>query len=123
MSKKINFIAKLISRIDDDIIDRNTEKRIRLMARTTNLSFRHKKWIPLVAAAACMLLVFGSVFGWLIRGGGKQVPVYQGMTVSYYTYVSDSSSDTDTMKSDVIPFGAFELSDSCSVPLRFEENG
>ena len=118
MSKKINFIAKLISRIDDDIIDRNTEKRIRLMARTTNLSFRRKKWIPLVAAAACMLLVFGSVFGWLIRGGGKQVPVYQGMTVSYDTYVSDSSSDTDTMKSDVIPLGAFELSDSCSVPLR-----
>lgn len=83
MSNKLNFIMKLFSKIDDDIIDRNTEKRAQLMARISKRSAR-KLWIPIVSVAACLVLVFGALFGWLLLGGGgKQVPIYQGMTVSY----------------------------------------
>ncbi|MBQ9806054.1 MAG: hypothetical protein IJW49_06065 [Clostridia bacterium] len=82
MSNRFHFITKILSKIDDEIIDKNTEKRARLMARISKRSSARKLWIPILSVAACFLLIFGTVFGWLIGGGGKQVPVYQGMTVS-----------------------------------------
>lgn len=81
MSNRFRFITKLLSKIDDEIIDKNTEKRALLMARVAKRNLR-KIWLPIVSVAACFLLIFGAIFGWLVGGGEKQVPVYQGMTVS-----------------------------------------
>ncbi len=57
----------------------------------------HKIWISVAAMAACLLVIFGTVFAWLSGDGGKQVPVYQGMTVSFeQPLVNTVSSDSYT---------------------------
>jgi len=81
LSKKLNFIARIMSKIDDEIIDKNTEKRALLMARLSKKRSGNKRWIPIVAAAACVLLICGLVFG-LLLGDDRQIPIYRGMTVS-----------------------------------------
>lgn len=87
MNKNPAFIISILSRIDDDIIERNTEKRMRLFSRTEKAQDGKKTWLAIVAIAACALLVlgagFGTALGLLLQGDGKQVPVYQGMTVSH----------------------------------------
>ena len=106
MSNKYDFIARVISKIDDEVIDKNTEKRAHLMDRTSRAPSKRKKWIPIAAAAACILIMFGSVFGWMISGGGKQVPIYQGMTVSYDAPVVDSGLDYGNVNLSAMPLSA-----------------
>ena len=64
----------VISGIDEEIIDKQTEKRYRLMTRK-----RRPKWIiPSSLAAAILIAVMVPIFVLLFA---KQVPIYEGMSV------------------------------------------
>ena len=85
MKKQDHVKLEALSQLDDDIITRNVQKRYLLM-RTLKI----KKGISrsLIAMAAVFALVIGSLF-WFLPSGTqvappdtKQVPIYQGMTVS-----------------------------------------
>ncbi|MBQ8287557.1 MAG: leucine-rich repeat domain-containing protein [Clostridia bacterium] len=78
MDKKRDFTINVVSEIDDDIVDTNLNKRSTLWS--SKRKRKKKAWIPIVSIAASLILIFTSVF--LLVPGGKQVPVYQGMTVS-----------------------------------------
>ena len=78
MNKKRNLTLDTISQIDDDIIDTNLTKRSTLWS--SKKKQKKKTWIPIVSIAASLLLILSSLF--LLFPDGKQVPVYQGMTVS-----------------------------------------
>lgn len=85
MKKREEIIVNALSQIDDEIIERNTEKRLRLLAHP-----RIKRSIiySVTAMVACFAVILSVVIGLL--GGGTpspvitpgQIPVYQGMTVS-----------------------------------------
>ena len=95
MSKKENFKLDVISGIDDDIIEDNSKKRI-LLWRKTAAKKSFKKLSPLISAAASFLIIVVIAVLFIRNGGGqpvqsdtfipsaseKQVPIYQGMTVS-----------------------------------------
>ncbi len=77
-NQKRNLAA--ISKIDDDIVEKNTARRIKLLAALKKRVKR--RWIMSIsAAAACLALLAASLLV-LIPILGKQVPVYTGMTVS-----------------------------------------
>lgn len=77
-----------LSSVDQQVIDKNTEERCRRSKRSPGgirkeggNGGRKGGWIKWVAIAACICLVLPlGVF--LFRQGGKQIPVYQGMTIS-----------------------------------------
>ncbi len=74
MNKKQNTDLDVISGIDEAIIDKQTEKRYRLMMRK-----RRPKWIiPSSLAAAIVIAVMVPIFVLLFA---KQVPIYEGMSV------------------------------------------
>ena len=76
----------LISRIDEDIVDRTLNKRHALWRGVAKR--RRKLFTSIVAVAASILLIVSAVFvvlpylGKQVPVFGKQVPVYTGMTVS-----------------------------------------
>lgn len=80
MKKNDSFKLDVISGIDEEIIDRATERREKLL-RHPMISFR-KKLIALGSLAAMMIALFSGIliFG---LGEGRQIPVYTGMTVSH----------------------------------------
>ncbi len=82
MSPKHNFILAVLSKINDDIVVRNTKKRYELLYGRQKK--KPKAWIPWVAMAASVVLVLGTLLAILpiLLTNDKQVPVYQGMTVS-----------------------------------------
>ncbi len=74
-----------VSKIDDDIIEKQTKKRIHLLGNAKKSRRSFKKWYIMGASlAAAAAVVLGVVFLILpmLMGGGKQIPVYTGMTVS-----------------------------------------
>lgn len=86
MKKREKIIVDALSQIDDEIIERNTEKRLRLLAHP-----RIKRSIiySVTAVVACFAVILSVVIA-VLGGGGSippvitpgQIPVYQGMTVS-----------------------------------------
>ncbi len=71
-----------VSRIDDDIIEKQTKKRVSLLQGGKRRPTQKKKWyIAGGSIAAALLLVLGTVL-LLVNLLSKQVPVYTGMTVS-----------------------------------------
>ena len=79
MRDRREFTLDVVSGVDDDIVDRNLQKRARLWNRKD--AGRARRFVPWIAAAACLCLIVGA-FLWLLPGIGKQVPVYLGMTVA-----------------------------------------
>ncbi|MBE6634468.1 MAG: M23 family metallopeptidase [Ruminococcaceae bacterium] len=77
MNRKDELKIGLISSIDDEIIETQTKKRIRLLRKNR---YSRKKLIGWSGAAACLLLSLSALFIMLIPM--RQVPVYEGMTVS-----------------------------------------
>ena len=101
MNKKQKQAFDVVSRIDDDIIERVSVKRFRLLM---NRRKRNKPWIPVLSAAACLVLIataallFWKLFG--AGGVGGQIPVYTGMTVSgEYTPQQQTASDVTNIAS------------------------
>ncbi len=77
MQDKQDFTLGVVSSIEEDIIDANLSKRFRLWL---NRKKQKKRILSIVAVAASFALVFTSVLLYVLLA--KQVPVYQGMTVS-----------------------------------------
>lgn len=76
MNKKDELKLDLLSNIKDEIIDKQSEKRYKLMTKKR----RHfPKWIIPTGAAAAILIV--ALIPILLLLFSKQVPVYEGMTV------------------------------------------
>ena len=79
MRDKQEFTIDVVSKIDDEIIDRNLQKRFTLLF---SLPRRKKlKALPIIAAAACFFFCVTTLL-LIFPFDAKQVPVYQGMTVS-----------------------------------------
>ncbi len=77
MNKRQKNNLDLVSSIADDIIDKNTDKRIKLWGTRARRHF--PKWIiPSGAAAAIFIAALIPI---LILLFSKQVPIYEGMTV------------------------------------------
>ena len=90
MNKKRNFTLGVISKIDDEIVEQNLNKRF---AFWQNRKRSNKKLIiSVISAAACFCIVFGAVAAFLFGNGGKQIPVYNGMTVSGADAISQNMS-------------------------------
>ncbi len=78
MAEHKHFTLDVISGIDEDIVDRNLNRRSDLWFKRAKR--KKKALIPIVSIAASLILILTSVF--LLLPIEKQVPVYQGMTVS-----------------------------------------
>jgi len=79
MNNRDDFKLDVISGIEDEIIDRSTKERIRLLDRP-KLSFR-KRMIALGSMAAMIIAMLSGVLFFALTGM-KQIPVYTGMSVS-----------------------------------------
>jgi len=86
MRNKQDFTLDVISSIDEDIVNDNLNKRFALWFSRAQKKKNH--WIPIVAMAAVFALILSSIFLFLPDNShvappsDKQVPIYQGMTVS-----------------------------------------
>ena len=82
MRKNEEFTVDMISQIDDDIVTENLMKRFTLWSNRAQK--KPNRWIPIVAIAAVFALIISSVFLFMPDNSStdKQVPIYQGMTVS-----------------------------------------
>ena len=93
-NKKEDRSIRLLSSIDDEIIDKNTEKRYRFFCRMRQK--RRKRVLISALSAAAGLAVILSALLILIPLLTKQVPVYTGMTASGDPAVSVSTGDLPT---------------------------
>lgn len=89
MKKRDEIKLEVLSRIDDNIIDRQTEKRFRLLIKG---KYSRKKIIAWMSSAAALLLVCSLLFTVLLPVLLKQIPVYQGMTVSNTSPIAQTPS-------------------------------
>ncbi len=89
MRKKDEFTIDVVSGIDDDIVTKNLQKRFELWFSRGKKPKRNK-WIPIIAAAACFCIIITALF--IFGPFEKQVPIYQGMTVSNTPIDSQSAS-------------------------------
>lgn len=79
MNKKDEVKIKVLSEIRDDIVDPNTTLRAKLLRKPR---MNRKKLVAIYAVAACILLIGGGLLA-ILPSLMKQVPIYQGMTVSH----------------------------------------
>jgi len=77
MNDKQKRRLEILSRMDDGIVEKNTQKRIALMR-----SHNRRKWIISITSMAAALALIATTAILLVVLLGKQVPVYTGMTVS-----------------------------------------
>ncbi|MBO5416887.1 MAG: hypothetical protein J6A83_09705, partial [Clostridia bacterium] len=81
--KRDDIKIDIISEIDDDIIEKNTKRRFELFGKLAERRKKKKKIaIAWLSAAASLMLIFGILMAVILPVLTKQVPVYQGMTVS-----------------------------------------
>ena len=81
MTQRDETKLKIVSAIDDDIIEKNAQKRYELWQTAGNRRPPSYYWIRWGAAAACLLAVLIGVFSFFALFT-KEVPIYRGMTVS-----------------------------------------
>lgn len=84
--------CELLSQISSDLIEKAAANRCRLINRLSPGSAKYRFFHPKMmrtVIAALLLLTFGTLLIWVLSNGGagiapavKQVPIYEGMTVS-----------------------------------------
>lgn len=80
MNKKDEIKLEVLSQIDDDIIEKQTKKRFALI--TGKPKKNRRKMISILSSAAALMLVCGILLAVFLPILSKQVPVYEGMTIS-----------------------------------------
>lgn len=95
MNKKDEIKLEVLSQIDDDIIEKQTKKRFALM--TGKPRKNRGKMIPILSSAAALVLVCGILLVMLFPLLGKQVPVYEGMTISNTAPTAKLAVDLDRL--------------------------
>ena len=88
------FTLDVVSSIDDDVIEKNLKKRFELWQKKDKR--RPVRMPQLIAAAACLCIIIGTLFAILPNANGKQPPVYIGMTVS------NEAPDTETVNMETL---------------------
>ncbi len=78
-NKKDRIKLEVLSRIDDDVIEKATKKRIALLSGVRRAL--RKKIITWTALAASLVILFTGAF-WVVTLMTRQAPIYTGMTVS-----------------------------------------
>ena len=101
MRDKQEIRLDILSGIDEEIVNRNTYKRMKLMNRGKSAVIIKRRVLPIVAAAACFCIILSALF--MILLGGKEVPVYTGMTASSTPPIASAKADG--------LFGFFSLED------------
>ena len=81
--KKQDILIDAISGIDEDIIDKNLEKRFKLWNKKGS---NRKLYVSIISVAAALCLIFSGVFVYLLGNTiipvyDTSIPVYEGMTV------------------------------------------
>ncbi len=88
MSKKDDIKLDVISKIEDDVLDKNLKKRFELLGRKKK---SNKKIIPILIAAILGIAILGGSFMLIFMfSGDKKVPIYTGMTVHQENDTHDS---------------------------------
>ncbi len=77
----MNNRIEILSGIAQDIIDSCTMRRAKLLAKKSKIPIYKKPFFK-VALAAVLCIAIGLPLLWILFSTGKQVPVYQGMTLS-----------------------------------------
>lgn len=96
MNKRDEVKLGVMSSISDKYVDEVTESRIRYLKTRGAKGARRRHTVGaktrIIAAVASLALMITSVFMFILVGlGGKQVPVYEGMTVSSSAPISASA--------------------------------
>lgn len=81
MDDKQKRALDALSRLDDDIVEKQTHQRVLLLSGVRKRRFTKQLWISVGSMAAALLLVLSAVFI-IVPTLAKQVPIYTGMTVS-----------------------------------------
>ena len=83
MRKRGDIAVDIISRIDDDVLEKTLLKRFELWF-SRGKKPKNNKWIPIIAAAASLCLVVTMLFLLWPKApvDQRQAPIYLGMTVS-----------------------------------------
>lgn len=111
MNKKDELKIELISNIDEQIIEKQTLKRFRLMLKNR---VSRKKIAGWCGAAACLLISFSVLFAILFPFSFKNVPVYEGMTVSNSMPTSQTASGLPDENSLFVPLAVTRTSDAAT---------
>lgn len=89
MNNKQNFILAVLSKLNEDMVIRNTKKRYELLYGKKKAKPFYQKPMSWIAMAACLCLIVGTLLVILPMMNpstppvdSKQVPIYQGMTIS-----------------------------------------
>ena len=91
MNKKEELKIAVLSNIKEEIIDKQSEKRYKLMTKK-----RAPRWVmPSSVAAVILVAIMVPI---LILLFAKQVPVYEGMTVSKYKPASSAENVVPEME-------------------------
>ena len=80
MTNRQFFIIRVLSKINDQYVDTATQRRYELMRRTEK--HPHRGWLLGTALAASFCLLLSVTLFMFLPNESKQVPVYEGMSVS-----------------------------------------
>ncbi|MBO5415176.1 MAG: hypothetical protein J6A83_00925, partial [Clostridia bacterium] len=101
--RKRELDIEIISNIDDDIIEKNSKKRFELFTKMAERRKKKKKiTVAWLSAAASLMLIFGILMAVILPALTKQVPVYQGMTVSG-EFPTSQSANAESILPDFAP--------------------
>ncbi|MBO5416824.1 MAG: hypothetical protein J6A83_09370, partial [Clostridia bacterium] len=99
MNKKDEIKIDVLSSIDDDLIEKHSQKRYELTMKPRK---KRKKLVAWLSAAASLMLIFGILMAVILPALTKQVPVYQGMTVSG-EFPTSQSANAESILPDFAP--------------------
>ncbi|MBQ9162148.1 MAG: hypothetical protein IJX74_02620, partial [Clostridia bacterium] len=122
MKRKDDLKIDILSSIDEDIIERTSQKRAHLMYGGRRRRQKKVFMISGIAAAACLCLVVTTLLMQLLPltppTGEKQVPIYQGMTVSTLSPTEEANAEngasfmTLSASGDILPFALLDSKDN-----------
>ena len=90
MKREDKIKLGVISSIDDVFIDEATKSRVLYSSKSKKSFFRSPKFAAMAASIAIIISSL-AVFFTIMLNGGKEVPVYRGMTVSSEAPIKDES--------------------------------
>ncbi len=115
MKREDKIKLGVISSIDDDFIDEATKSRVLYSSKSKKSFFRSPKFAA-IAASVAIIISSLAVFFTIMLNGGKEIPVYRGMTVSSEAPIKDEST-ASLISTELTPTERF------AVPTKTNTNG
>lgn len=100
MKRKDELKSDIVSSIDETILERVAQKRMAFMFGGRRRRQKKIVWISSIAAAACFCILASTLlWQFLPIASGKQVPIYQGMSISSEKqFVKEETADPDALQ-------------------------